>query len=299
MSPTKLTLPSYAKINWTLRVLGRRDDGLHEIETVFQTVSLCDQLSFEHDAGGQLELTSNAADLPLDDRNLIIKAARALRERYGIAAAGARVHLEKRIPAGGGLGGGSSNAAVTLLALARLWRLAVAHDELLALGSQLGADVPFFLFGGTALGVGTGGEVHPLDDAPPAQLLIVTPPVKVLTGEAYEALGAPALTTNRQEIKLTVLRAEDQIRSFGTTALHNDFEATVLPAHPEILRARAALSAAGARTALLSGSGASVFGLFDNQEALARAEAVLTKEAGWLVFPCVTVDRAAYVKALA
>lgn len=297
MSQAGFTLPSYAKINWTLRVLGRREDGLHEIETILQTVSLCDRLSFTDDSSGRLELTSNALDLPLDNDNLIVKAAHALRERFNLKA-GVRVHLEKRIPAGGGLGGGSSNAAVTLLALVRLWHLDVAHEELVALGASLGADVPFFLIGGTALGLGTGRDVRPLSDAPPARLLIITPSVKVFTSQAYAALKAPALTTNQRESKLTVLRAEEQIRNFSGVALWNDFEATILPAQPEILRARTFLLAAGAQAALLTGSGASVFGVFDNQETLTRAEAALAKEAGWRAFSCLALDRAAYTKAV-
>lgn len=298
MSQTSLTLPAYAKINWTLRVLGRRADGLHEIETVFRTISLCDHLSFEVDASGRLGLSSNAPDMPHDGENLVIKAALALRARFGVRS-GVRVHLRKSIPLGGGLGGGSSNAAVTLLALVRLWGLDASRAELAEIGARLGADVPFFLVGGTALGTGTGASIRPLADASPARVLIVTPAVRIATGRAYASLNAPALTTNHQESKLTVLRAEEDFDRYGVRSLHNDFEATIFAAEPEIKRARDALLVAGARGALMTGSGASVFGLFDNQEALERAhQLTLEKEVGWRVFPCATVERAAYQEAV-
>ena len=180
MSEEIITLPAFAKINLGLRVLGRRADGYHEIRTVFQTVTLHDTLTFEPAPGGLLELACTDPTIPTDESNLILRAASLLRERYGVSR-GARTRLEKSIPAGGGLGGGSSDAAAALLALNRLWNLGAGARELSELGARVGADVPFFLTGGTALGTGTGADVEPLEDAPKMPLVIVTPGVRVAT----------------------------------------------------------------------------------------------------------------------
>src|SRR5262245_24486181 len=142
------SLPSFAKINWFLRVLGKRPDGYHELCTLFQTISLCDVIHFaESDA---LRLTCGDPGIPTDDQNLIIKAVHALSALTG-KTRGAEIHLEKRIPSPGGLGGGSSNAAVALIGLARLWEIHLKTPELLRIAAQLGSDVPFFLYGGTAI----------------------------------------------------------------------------------------------------------------------------------------------------
>ncbi len=289
------TLPSFAKINLTLRIHGRRADGYHEIETVFQTVTLHDRLTFTplDDGEGRLELACDAPGIPCDESNLVHRAGTALRARYG-ATRGARVDLEKRIPAGGGLGGGSSNAAVALVGLARLWRIETDGRALAEIGASLGADVPFFLTGGTALGTGRGTDIHPLADVPPQQLLIVTPRVRVSTAEAYKSLNAHALTKAVSPANLTVSRARAEISGSLQAALWNDFEPVVYRLHPEIERARDALVATGARGALLSGSGASVFGLFENVRERDRAQASLRVEAGWQVFACTTLAESDY-----
>jgi 4-diphosphocytidyl-2-C-methyl-D-erythritol kinase len=170
-----------AKINWTLEVLGRRPDGYHEVRTVLQTVDLCDRLRVSAATDLELVVTGpvGPAGAPLTGvpapENLAYRAAALLRDRAGWPALGARIELEKAIPAGAGLGGGSSDAAATLRALDRLWRLGLARGELARLGAQLGADVPFFLFGGTALGRGRGDEVTPLPDVPSRRFLLVVP----------------------------------------------------------------------------------------------------------------------------
>ena len=142
------SLPSFAKINWSLRVLGKRSDGYHELCTVFQTVSLCDRIEIEESP--TLSLTCSDTRIPITSENLILKAAEMLRAAAGIDR-GARIHLDKRIPSPGGLGGGSSNAAVALIGLSRLWNID-STEILPRIGAELGADVPFFLYGGTAIG---------------------------------------------------------------------------------------------------------------------------------------------------
>ncbi|HEV2803207.1 MAG TPA: 4-(cytidine 5'-diphospho)-2-C-methyl-D-erythritol kinase [Pyrinomonadaceae bacterium] len=296
MSEARFTLPSYAKINLVLRVHGRRADGYHEIETVFQTVTLHDRLTFETD-DEQLELTCDAPEVPCDESNLVHRAAVALGARYGTRR-GARIRLEKKIPAGGGLGGGSSNAAVALVGLTRLWELEADKQTLAELGASLGADVPFFLTGGTALGTGRGTDIYTLADAPSQPLLIVTPRVHVSTAEAYKSLNSHALTKAVAPVNLTVSRVQAGISGSLHAVLRNDFEPVVYRLYPEIERARDALAAAGATGTLLSGSGASVFGLFENILERDRAESTLSVEPGWQVFACTTLSQSAYAQAL-
>jgi 4-diphosphocytidyl-2-C-methyl-D-erythritol kinase len=292
-----LFLPSFAKINWTLHVLGRRPDDYHELQTIFQTVTLRDSLRFTVRNDSRIEIVCDAPGIPLDESNLIYRAALALQKRYGIER-GVTVELEKRIPAGGGLGGGSSNAATALMGLAHLWWIETTGSELAEMGASLGADVPFFFTGGTALGEGLGIKVSPLADVIDLPLLIVAPGIKVLTHEAYKLLNAPALTKARGDIILSSSRADVKIPDSVPYRLYNDFERVVLRLEPEIERAKNALMAAGARASLLAGSGSSVFGLFDNRESQERAALRLSAEKGWRVFSCATLKRAAYREAL-
>ena len=296
MSASRITLPAFAKINWVLRVLGRRPDNLHEIHTIFQTITLCDQLTFEDLDEDRIELACDASDIPVDESNLVHGAATALRRYYNLRR-GARIYLEKRIPAMAGLGGGSSDAAVTLLGLTELWNVAASKRELAQLGAHLGADVPFFLTGGTALGTGLGTEITPFDDIGAEHLLVVTPGVQVSTAKAYQALKAPALTKENETIILPVSRAnahpEDSLRDI----LYNDFEPVVFDLQPEIRRAKNLLLEAGARGALLAGSGSSVFGIFDSREARRRAQDMLGSETNWRIYECATLARIDYRKA--
>lgn len=278
-------------------MLGRRADGFHELRTIFQTITLHDELTLAERADGQLRLTCDAPEIPVDERNLVYRAAAALKERYGLLK-GAEIHLEKRIPAEGGLGGGSSNAAVTLLGLACLWNLQLSLDELCAIGERLGADVPFFFTGGTALGTGLGTRIETLPEVSAEHLLIVTPGAKVATAEAYRALNAPALTKPESNTILASSRADQHFASSFPDALHNDFERVIFSLKPEVERAKTALVMSGARAALMTGSGSSIFGIFENQEAQERAAAALKAETAWRVFPCSTLTRAQYAQAL-
>ncbi len=297
MSNTAFTLFSFAKINWTLHVLGRRADNYHDLRTIFQTITLHDTLSFAPAAADQLHLRCNAPDVPTDERNLVLRAARALQQEYNIKK-GAIVSLDKSIPAMGGLGGGSSNAAIALLGFARLWQLSLPRTELIRLGASLGADVPFFFVGGTALGTGLGTEVSPLPDVKTQHLLIVKPRAGVSTAKAYKALDERALTKGKSDTILFSSRANDSFADSLLEALHNDFEPVVFHLEPEIRRVRDSLMKAGARKALLSGSGASVYGVFDNERAQQRALSKLKSEIDWQVFKCTTLGREEYYGAL-
>ncbi len=193
MSEIGFTIPSFAKINLSLRIAGIREDGFHELFTVFQTVSLHDDIKFSKAA--QISLISSDPLVPVDESNLIIRAANELCRFFGVNH-GAQIHLEKRIPFPGGLGGGSSNAAVTLIGLARLWELSISHDELVKIAGTLGSDVPFFFDGGTAIGTGRGTLIERVNDITSDHMLIVTPQVDVSTAKAFELLGRAQLDKN-------------------------------------------------------------------------------------------------------
>lgn len=293
--PLSFSLPSFAKINLLLRILGKREDGFHELFTLFQTVSLHDTLHFEE--GGDLELTCDDSRVPTDDRNLIIQAATTLRQRSGVGS-GARIHLEKRIPSPGGLGGGSSNAAVALIGLKRLWNVRVSDSDLLSIAEELGSDVPFFLYGGSAMGTGRGEKIEQIADARGEHLLIVTPEVAVSTSSAFAALGRANLTNADTESILTVCRNEAKSLDLRSSALTNDFSQTVFASHPEIKRVRETLLSLGAANAALSGSGASVFAVFDKQETRQAAHNALEENRDWRKFVVSTVSRDSYAKAL-
>lgn len=283
----RITLPSFAKINLHLRVLGKRDDGFHEIFTVFQTVSLADELMFE--IADRLELTCDDPSVPVDDTNLIIRAANALNSGFG-----ARISLTKRIPMGGGVGGGSSNAAVALIGLNRLWNLGHSVEELAMIGAGLGSDVPFFISGGTAIGFGRGNEIEELPDFAAQNILLITPDVHVSTAAAYAGLQAQSLTNIDLDRILRVCRFEVESRDFLSAALINDFEPTVFARLPEIGRAKQRLIELGASQALMSGSGASVFGFFDKVETRQTALKALDNEVNWRKFAVAAVSRDEY-----
>ena len=289
------SLPSFAKINWTLRVLGKREDGFHELCTIFQTVSLQDTLHF--DMAGEVKLTCDDASVPTDDRNLIIQAANALQAGLGLDR-GATIHLEKRIPAPGGLGGGSSNAAVALIGLCKLWDLAPTVEQLARFAEQLGSDVPFFISGGTALGAGRGEIVEPIKEINEQYLLIVTPQINIPTAAVFGSLAAQALTKQGPDNNLTVCREDVESFDPRLSELKNDLEPAVFARFPEVERVKRTLLELGAVNAVMSGSGASVFGIFDKQETRQAAIEALATEQSWRKFAVSTVSRDEYSRAL-
>jgi 4-diphosphocytidyl-2-C-methyl-D-erythritol kinase len=299
-----------AKINLTLRVLGIRPDGYHELRTTFQSLAVHDTLTFER-ARGAWAISSDDPRCPTGDTNLVWKAAAALWSSSGKRGelSGVRVHIRKRIPMEAGLGGGSSDAAAALLALRAMWRVRVSDAELASIGRTLGADVPFFLEGGTALGVERGDLLFPLVDAPPAWVVIARPDFGVSTKDAYgwwdEAFLAgrratagsltlgegsapvPAsggrrpggLARRRAEASPRVQRPDVRGADAG-----NDLQGPVCGRHPQISSLINRLKRLGARESAMSGSGSAVFGLFDQREtAQAAAVALLGHGLGlWL-----------------
>ena len=260
---------------------------------MLQSISLCDEIVFESRDDDRISLTCDDPFIPVDETNLIVRAARALSTQRG-----ADIKLFKKIPAKGGLGGGSSNAAVTLLALNRLWRLGREARDLREVGAQLGADVPFFFTGGTAIGTGIGAHLKEAADVFRQHLLMITPNTSVSTGMAYAMLNAPSLTTSESLSILSSSFTEPFSGDSSQWPLHNDFEGVIFEREPEIRRAKEALLEAGARNALLAGSGSSVFGIFNDQAARDHALDNLRSETGWRVFACHTLSRSEYLQAM-
>ena len=261
-----------AKVNLALEVLRRRDDGYHDVATVMQAVDLSDRLTFE--PADDLEFVTENPDVPRDGSNLVVRAARALGEAARIGR-GARMTLVKRIPVAAGLGGGSTDAAATLVGLDRLWDLRWPVERLAEVAMTLGMDVPFFLGGGAALATDRGDRLERVESRPLA-FVLVNPGVPVSTAEAYGRV-TPAMYTDGSQ-------ARELARSLGTrgatrvaAALYNGLEAAVVPIRPEIERMRAAVLAAGALGALMSGSGPTVFGVARSFEHARQLRARLTR----------------------
>ena len=278
-------------------MLGKREDVYHELDTIFQTVSLHDTIRVSATENSEIAFSCDDRSLPTDSHNLVVRAATTLRDRVN-PKKGARIRLEKRIPAHAGLGGGSSDAAATLIGLTHLWELGRSRQELSELAARLGADVSFFLYGGTARGTGVGDCIEPLEDAPETFLLIVKPNANVSTADAYKALEKPALTSSNSKTILSRSDAKGFFDNQYFASLHNDFEPVVFALAPEIERAKAALKNAGAQAALLAGSGSAVFGIFGSEDAQRRAIQAIELETGWRVFSCKTVGRKQYQAAL-
>jgi 4-diphosphocytidyl-2-C-methyl-D-erythritol kinase len=287
------SVEAFAKVNRDLHVLGKRPDGHHEIHTIFQTVELTDTLFFlEGEEGDRtVSLTIEGAELPADESNLILRAAHGLRERFPVRL-GARIHLSKRIPVGGGMGGGSSNAAAALRGLSELWKLPVTEDDLHLLAAELGSDVPFFLIGGRARGTGRGEIVEPLPEGPEEWLVLVFPPFSLSTAVVYVALSARPLTDSPGPFNLC---SSDS----GGGPDRNDLESAAESLQGGLRRFRLALSDLGATSARLSGSGSTVFGVFGDEESARRAFeglAGLREETKATMMIVKTVSRAAFAR---
>jgi 4-diphosphocytidyl-2-C-methyl-D-erythritol kinase len=290
---SKRFVRAFAKVNLTLDVLGRRADGYHELASVMQTVALADTLSFQPLADGRLEFFCDVPELN-GPENLVCRAAHLLREATGCRR-GARIELAKGTPAQAGLGGGSSDAAFTLLALHRWWRLGLSQEQLLGLAARLGSDVPFFMLGGTALVEGRGERVTPLPDLSGQWLILLKPPVAVSTPLAFRALTADDFTTGAATAKLVAaIRAERQTAQASllqADALVNALEERVCQVYPEVAEGRSALKVAGAPLVRMSGSGPTLFAPF---AALDEAAPVYRRlvEGGHEVWLTRTVSRA-------
>ena len=293
----EIRIPAYAKVNLRLDVLGKRADGYHELRTIFHTVTLHDTLQFRPARGNAIELQiqgNEQLSQESAEKNLVYRAVDALRRELKIRP-GVQILLQKRIPAGRGLGGGSSDAAAALLGYLQFVRKKVESTRLLEIAAALGADVPFFLLGGRALGIGKGDEIYALPDVPKRTLLIVSPrEIHVPTPDAYRWLHAPELAS------LTKFAANHKLFEFCALCwstqverLSNDFEKAVFRRHPRLDRIRRVLLQKGASEALLAGSGSAVFGVFPSPAKARRAVVGFPHDQ---TFVCETISRSRYAQ---
>jgi len=258
--PGPLRIKAFAKVNLFLEIVDRRSDGYHLLSTVFQTISLADELTLR--PAETLELSCSDPALPTDETNLAMRAAVWLKAGLG-EKKGAAIHLDKKTPMGAGLGGGSSDAAAVLTGLSKLWRRQPAGSMLIKGAGKLGADVAFFLKGGTCAAAGIGDNLKPLPKLAKTWLVLVYPGFGVSTKEAYSKVKV-ALSGKRSLKNLIPLLAKPRPHAW-VGELFNRFEEFIFPDHPELPQLKRELVEAGALGALMSGSGSSVFGVVENE----------------------------------
>jgi 4-diphosphocytidyl-2-C-methyl-D-erythritol kinase len=330
-----VTVRAFAKINLGLRIGALREDGFHELLTVYQTIGLHDVVRVSLGRGSGIEIRCSDPRVPKDESNtcyrIIEKAMRALNAKGQVV-----VDIEKRLPVQGGLGGASANAVVTLLGLERVVKRALPAAERLRIAAEVGSDLPLFLVGGTVLGIGRGEQVYPLEDLAATACVVVTPDVGVSTPKAFAQWDAglaeldrtaeAAVPTQASGAKLTVPGASDRMVELGRglsawlstsysgapfgrgraenpllelvrAGIKNDFEEVVFPEYPELSEGKSALERAGAKYASLSGSGSTLYGLFASQEA-ARAAVTRLRKQGWAAQATATLTRRQYWKGI-
>ncbi len=261
-------IDAYAKINLGLDVIGRREDGYHLVRMVMQTVGLCDSLSFEPNSSGEISIRSNV-DLGPARNNLIYKAVELIRSEFGITD-GVDVDLHKRIPAAAGLAGGSSDCAAALKAMNSLFSLEIPDEKLAAYGVRLGADVPYCLMGGTALAEGIGEVLSPLGSVPEAYVILVKPPLGISTKEIYERLDSES-DIGHPDIDGLIAAVGRKDLDGICGLMGNVLEKVSCGIYPVINEIRNDMKAMGAKGAMMSGSGPTVFGLFDDHDTASKA----------------------------
>jgi 4-diphosphocytidyl-2-C-methyl-D-erythritol kinase len=320
-----VSVRSFAKINIGLRIGAKRPDGFHDLYTVYQTIALHDTLRVDVQKGVGIEIRCKNPLVPTHETNTCYRIAdrvlRSLKQRSKII-----ITIDKQLPVQGGLGSGSSNGVATLFALERLLKQELDPDERLRITSEVGSDLPLFLMGGTVLGVGRGEEVLPLADQPTTWCVIVTPSATISTPEAFADWdrlaagedgfgGERALTSSDLSVKMSTFsralylwlrpatgvptkksggRAESPLLDLVRAGIENDFERVVFPQHPELRDLKRALEREGARYSSLSGSGSTVYGLFEDQEQAERAAKRITETKDVPAFPTRTLTRAEY-----
>lgn len=281
-----LTLKSPAKINLYLKVLKKRPDGFHDIETIFERIDLCDEIEFQPIKDG-IEILCDNPEVPADSRNLAYKAAQVLKGKYTIAS-GVRITIKKKIPVAAGLGGASSNCATCLRGLNAIWDLGLKKEDLFSIGQELGADVPFFILdAGRAIGRGKGEILEGLPKAQSFWYLLVNPGFEVLAKEAYSALNL-GLTHKDNNSKIDLQSFKKVDFKDLNELLHNSLEGPVEKKFREISEIKSAILKAGLKTSLMSGSGPTVFGVAVSKEEALRAKERLSLREGWQAFVATT-----------
>jgi 4-diphosphocytidyl-2-C-methyl-D-erythritol kinase len=276
MTVASISFKTPAKVNLGLHILDKREDGFHELETLFQMVDWCDEIKIELLSSG-LDLVCDQPDIPKDEENLVIKAGRILQDRFPGRCKGARIYLNKNIPHGAGLGGGSGNAAGVLLGLNFLWDMKIKQKELTLLAAELGSDVPFFLHSPCAIGKGRGEILESVKSSIKFYVLMVYPGFTISTASVFRNLKLK-LTKRRNNISiLKNYLLHSEFAQLGATWF-NDLEPVVFQEHPGLSGIKKEILGLGAKGALLSGSGSTVFGIFDNPKIASSAYKRLKKE---------------------
>ncbi len=299
----ELVVASFAKINWVLKVLGKREDGYHELRTIYQTIDLQDEIALEPVADPVIRLRVQGREVAQGEDNLVYRAASLLRSTAAVKQ-GVRIRLKKRIPVGSGLGGGSSNAAVALLALNKLWECGLSKKRLTHLAARLGSDVPFFLVGGTALGLERGEKVVPLFDRLQEQsLLLFYPDLRLSTREVF-SLGhwqnyAEERMLTTEDLDTTMQRLHETVnqKTEDWSFLKNDFEDVLFERYPVLAEVQQRLTEAGCKKVMLCGSGSTLLGLGGIRQARRAVQPILQGTRGE-IFSCRTLSRERYAKLL-
>ena len=293
---TEVRIPAFAKVNLRLEILGKRADGYHELRTIFQTLSLHDDIRLRSSRrpGITLGIQGNAALAaePVEE-NLVFRAVEAVKRKLKIGG-GVEISLKKRIPAGAGLGGGSSDAVAAMLGYLQLTKNKLPTAEMLEIAAVLGADVPFFLLGGRALGVNRGDEIYPLQDIAKMHVLVVVPQdIRVPTPDAFRWVNAKPLGLTKSPVNSKLLQFCALSRSAQGNGLSNDFERPVFGRHPRLVQIKRVLLQKGATEASLAGSGSAVFGIFPSPAMARRAAVGFPHDQ---TFVCETLSRDRYAR---
>jgi 4-diphosphocytidyl-2-C-methyl-D-erythritol kinase len=270
----KIDLVAHAKVNLTLDVLGKREDGYHEVEMIMQTIDLHDRISFTKIDTG-IEIISNHPEVPIDKSNLIYKVAEMLFEEFELTG-GLRVNLDKRIPVAAGLAGGSSNAAATLVAINRLWNLGLTSEQLAKIGGKLGADIPFCIEGGTQLATGIGTDLKELPKCPQLYLVLINPPFSVSTAKVYGNLNLDQVAKHPSTDKV-IKALQEQDREVIINNLDNLLENVTLKFYPEVANLKDKVAEL-ADKALMSGSGPTILGFVSGIKEAEKIKNKLEKE---------------------
>ena len=264
-----MRLQAFAKINLGLDVLGKREDGYHEVRMIMQTIRMYDQLDMRKSVEPGIHLTTNKKYIPVDENNLVWRAAKLMMDTCGIME-GVSIHLHKVIPVAAGMAGGSSDAAATLVGMNRLFHCGLSKEKLMELGVQIGADVPYCVLRGTALAEGIGEKLTVLPPMPDCWILIGKPGISVSTKYVYTTLDLNTDTVH-PDIDGMKKALEDGNLYGITERMGNVLQDVTIPAYPEVERIKEQMKTLGAVNAMMSGSGPTVFGIFDNEEKAQKA----------------------------
>lgn len=264
-----MRLQAFAKINLGLDVLGKREDGYHEVRMIMQTIRMYDQLDMRKSVEPGIHLTTNKKYIPVDENNLVWRAAKLMMDTCGIME-GVSIHLHKVIPVAAGMAGGSSDAAATLVGMNRLFHCGLSKEKLMELGVQIGADVPYCVLRGTALAEGIGEKLTVLPPMPDCWILIGKPGISVSTKYVYTTLDLNTDTVHPDIDGMKKVLEDGNLYGI-TERMGNVLQDVTIPAYPEVERIKEQMKALGAVNAMMSGSGPTVFGIFDNEEKAQKA----------------------------